>query len=335
MTRAPAPRRAFLFIVARFANANAGAAMSNVVIESDRLRLEIVPALGGGVADLSLRGPLGFFFPLWRRARSDAAYFNDLASYTLAPWSNRIAGAAFEFEGRVHRLRADWPDGTAIHGIAKSRPWKILDRSPFSARLGFDSRGFGDMNWPWPFTSVIRYELDGAALVTDLSIRNVGDSPMPAGCGFHPYFMRTLWDLRDEVRVGARTGGRYPCSGMLPTGPARPDEITAHLGAGQPLGTLDLDDVFAGFEGGAEVVWPASGVRARMECSGNLGHAVVFTPQHRREGGGPLPWFCLEPVSMVNDGFNLMGRGQAGTGVAVLEPGESVDFSWRLAVEDL
>jgi aldose 1-epimerase len=309
--------------------------MSSIVIQSERLRLEVVPGLGAGIADLSLKGPLNFFYPLWRRARADATWFNDLASYTLVPWSNRIARAAFTFAGREHRLRADWIDGTAIHGDAKARPWTILDRSPFSARLQFDSRAFADVNWPWPFKSTIRYELDDESLATDLSITNLGDSPMPAGCGFHPYFMRALWDQHDDVRVGMRTTGRYPCNAMLPTGPAHADEITAHFASGQPLGTLDLDDVFAGFDGKAEVLWPASAVRARFECSPNLAHSVVFTPQHREGGKGPLPWFCLEPVSMVNDGFNLLARGWKDTGVVVLPPGVSAEFSWRMYVESL
>ena len=42
--------------------------MPSIVIASERLRLEIVPELGAGVADLSLKGPLGYFYPLWRRA---------------------------------------------------------------------------------------------------------------------------------------------------------------------------------------------------------------------------------------------------------------------------
>jgi aldose 1-epimerase len=35
-------------------------------------------------------------------------------------------------------------------------------------------------------------------------------------------------------------------------------------------------------------------------------------------------FFCVEPVSHANDGFNLMARGIEGTGVQVLEPGQTL-----------
>jgi aldose 1-epimerase len=53
------------------------------------------------------------------------------------------------------------------------------------------------------------------------------------------------------------------------------------------------------------------------------------------EAGRPAPWFCLEPVSMVNDGFNLIERGQGGTGVAVLGPGEAIEARIAISVTGL
>ncbi len=314
--------------------------MGRVRIENDRHSLVVDPALGAGVADFSVRAPSGEFVALWRRAPEGATWWNDLASYLLAPWCNRIAGGVFEFEGRRVELPRDWKDGTAIHGVVKDRPFAILDRSPVSARLLFDSRGHTDSAsvraWPWPFTCTLRYELDERALTHDVAITNLGDSAMPCGVGYHPYFARTLWDPGDEVVVRMNVEGRYPCDAMIPRGPALADEVTAHFASGRPLGTLDLDDVFGGCDGKMSVTWPASGVRARFECSPEFGHSVVYSPVERAGGAvRPLPHFCLEPVSMVNDGFNLMARGQAGTGVCVLRPGETMNSRFRVVVESL
>jgi aldose 1-epimerase len=41
---------------------------------------------------------------------------------------------------------------------------------------------------------------------------------------------------------------------------------------------------------------------------------------------------CIEPVSHVNDGFNLLERGVEGTGVRVLAPGETLGAAIRLRV---
>lgn len=288
--------------------------MPEILIENDLLRLRVLPALGAGVAEFSLRSPAGGWQPVWRRTGPSPAWFNDLACYLLAPWSNRIAGAAFMLDGREVRLRPDWPDGAAIHGVVKDRAWTILDRSPASARLAFQSARHADLNWPWPFEAETRYELHDQSLEVELAVINRAEAAMPAGLGFHPFYMRKLWDDRDDVTVRAHLSGRYPAARMIPTGPARADEVTAHLAAGRPLAPLDLDDVFAGFDPQTTITWPASGVRASISASPNLGHTVIYSPPAE-------PFFCLEPVSMVNNGFNAPGPG---SGVRMLRPGESM-----------
>ena len=55
-------------------------------------------------------------------------------------------------------------------------------------------------------------------------------------------------------------------------------------------------------------------------------HLVVYIPPGR-------PYFCVEPVSMIGDGFNLMADGVADTGVRVLEPGETMAGTIRFVVD--
>lgn len=302
--------------------------MPGILIENQRLRLRILREIGAGALEFSLRAPGGAWQPIWRPAPESPSHFNDLACYLLAPWSNRIAAARFPFAGRELRLRPDWPDGTAIHGVVKDRTWTILDRSPVSARLAFESRRHADLNWPWVFDATARYELDEQSLEVELAITNRSDSPMPAGLGFHPFYMRRLWDDRDEVAIRASLPGRYPAAGMIPTAPARADEVTRHLAAGLPLKPLDLDDVFAGFDPATTITWPASGIRASFTVSPNLNHTVIYSPPAQ-------PHFCLEPVSMVNDGFNLLAHGQPGTGVTILAPGESRSATMKVLIDAL
>ncbi|MCC6678403.1 MAG: hypothetical protein IT436_14795 [Phycisphaerales bacterium] len=302
--------------------------MPGILIENQRLRLRILPAIGAGAAEFSLRSPRGAWQPIWRPAPESPSHFNDLACYLLAPWSNRIAAGRFTFAGRQIQLRPDWLDGTAIHGVVKDRPWTILDRSPISARLAFESHRHADLNWPWPFDAAARYELDEQSLEVKLAITNRSDSAMPAGLGFHPFFMRRLWNDHDDVAIRASLAGRYPAAGMIPTAPARADEVTRHLAAGLPLSTLDLDDVFAGFDPATTITWPASGIRASFTVSPNLNHTVLYSPPAQ-------PHFCLEPVSMVNDGFNLLARSAPGTGVTTLAPGQSLSATMAIRIDAL
>lgn len=302
--------------------------MRRLVLESELLRAEVVPDLGAGLADLSLRGPGGGWCPVLRRAAGEVGHFNDLACYVLAPWSNRIADAAFGFGGRRHTLRANWPDGTAIHGDVCQRPWAVAQRAPLSASLDIDLGDAQDRNWPWKICSGVRYELGRDSLTAWAWVRNSDTSPMPAGLGFHPYFNRVLFDIRDRVRVRVPKAKRYPARGMIPTGPPGDDEASRRLNEGGRLAT-GLDDVFECPPGwSADLHWDASGVRATVECSPECGHAVVYAPAS--PGGGEAPVFCLEPVTMVNDGFNALARGVPGTGVRVLSPGEQMSMRWSV-----
>jgi len=303
------------------------------LLENEHLHVEIDAALGGAIADLSLSGPGGWRYPVMRRAPARTDWFNDMACYLVAPWSNRIKGGAFGLQGRHVMLHRDWPDGSAIHGAVKNRRWTILDRSPVSARLRCILDGAQGANWPWRCVVEASYVIEGAALRIALAVVNDDHDLMPAGLGIHPFFNRTLWNTQDRVELKAAVSGRYPSRDMFPNGPAAPDAVSASLSDGGSLWGQALDDVFAGFGGEATITWPASGMRLRMTASGECGHLVVYSP--RDERGGHVPFFCVEPVTMVNDGFNLRDAGQPGTGVRLLGPGERLSISITLAMEQL
>lgn len=323
-----------------------------IKIEEGGLSLVIDPAIGAGVRRLDLIGPLakhavqrgaqptsqdqtGVAF--WRPTSGAASHFNDLACYVMLPWCNRIDGGTFDFEGIPRRVKINWPDGTAIHGDTMHRPWRILDRSPLSARLGFDSSDHADFNWPWPIEATVRYEIESlgdsaTAVHLALSVTNRGDTAMPAGGGWHPYFRREIAP-GDRVALQADVTGRYPCERVMPVGLAAMDETARWLATGGELGLRSMDDVFAGFGGNASVRYDRAGLTARWRCSGELSHAVIFSPIDDVRGRRTAKdFFCFEPVTMVNNGLNLLAQGWSGTGVLRLAPGETMSASWTMTV---
>lgn len=311
-----------------------------IQLAADRLRLSINPRVGASIADFSIQGPAKYAYPIMRHASPKETNPSAHGSFLMAPWCNRIAEGKLRFNGREHTLRCNGSDGHAMHGDVRDRPFTLLDRTPTSARLEFDSRAPGGpggaaVNFPWPFVVRARYDLSPGALEIELSVHNVGDSPMPAGCGHHPYFMRRLWSERDVLNVHCPVHGRFPLAKGIPTGPAAPDELTRRLGVMQPAPEEHIDTVLDGFTGHASLHWPASGVAVEFACSSNLGHVVFFTPVSdgfAARGGGPLPFIALEPSSQVNNGFNLMAEGKTGTGSVVLAPGEALETTMRLTV---
>ena len=153
-----------------------------------------------------------------------------------------------------------------------------------------------------------------------LEVTNTGDGPMPAGIGLHPYFERTdgvtlragldhVW-LPDERKIPQRRVAL----------PAAWDFTRALR-----LAPLDLDHCFGGWDGRAELHWPETDLTLVIEAPPPLRHLVIYVPP-----GQDL--FCIEPVSHVNDGFNLLERGVEGTGVRILAPGQTLGASVRFRV---
>jgi aldose 1-epimerase len=293
-------------------------------IASDRFRVEIAPEAGASIVSC-LIARRGTWLPLMRPTPPDAVAERRsfaMASYLLVPYSNRIQDATFRFRGRRYRLRPDTADGHAIHGDGRRHAWDVVAQSAGEIRLHLDARRIPDVGFPFAFTSTVRYVLEGDAFHSELSVMNAGAEPMPAGLGFHPYFNRALGQ-GDDVTLETRVAGVYPA--LVPTTPAVALAPEQDFSCGRTLAGLDLDHCFAGWCGAARLRWPATGVEVVVEGSPALGHLVVFTPPGK-------PFFAVEPVSHANNGFNLFDAGHAGTGVRVLEPGETLVATLRLLV---
>ena len=292
----------------------------DLLLELENLRLAISPSAGASITALEIRDPNGRWADVLRRMPIDADDPSAAGSFLMLPWTNRVKDASFSFEGSAYPLIPNHSDATAIHGVGRDHAWSIIDRSPITARLIY--KHDPDAIFPFAFGGVARYEIAPDRVEIDLSVTNLDERSFPAGCGHHPYFHRHLHSDADDVQIAMPVEGRYTCTACIPTGVIEDDEACALLRAGDALGNPGLDDVFTGFGGACVLEWPASGIRCTMSCTDELGHVVVYTP--RAPDGSADEYFCIEPVTMVNDGFNMHAREEPGTGVRVLAPGETL-----------
>jgi aldose 1-epimerase len=293
----------------------------SLVLESDRLRLEIDPAVGGSVLGFeALVG--GVWLPILRPAQRPLARSSNASSFTLAPYSNRVRDGVFRFEGRTYPLRH--PEKHAIHGDVRDRPWRVASRSREDVALEIRSSDFPDFNFPFPVVCASRFRLNGSALTMALRLGNAGSERMPAGCGFHPYFNRALRP-GENVELEFHARGVYPGQTPLPTEPPVAVPPAQDFKRLRPF-TIALDHCFSGWDGRAAIHWPQTGVTLRIEATPRFSHVILYSPPG-------APFFALEPVTNANDGFNLLAAGQADTGVVVLEPGDALEAEVTLRVE--
>jgi len=298
------------------------AAPTPIVLENGQLRLAIVPEIGASVVALEVRTGAGWSAVL-RPTPPEAIAARNVSKtslFLLAPWSNRIEAARFQWRGREIRLRPNTPEGYAIHGDVRHRAFRVVgsDRASVECRLA--SRDVTDFNFPFPLEVAVRYALDGSTFIARLALRNAGSEPMPCGLGFHPYFPRAGAGATDDARVRFVARTVYP---PMPSGAPQPLPPELDFARERVLGACDANHCLGGFGGTARLVDPRGGVRCELAADAPLDHVVFFTPPGQ-------PFYAVEPVSICNNGFNLHADGQAATGTRVLAPGEELAGVLRL-----
>ena len=275
-------------------------------------RLELAPGLGGSIMRFDWRG-----MPLFRTARGLSIL--DVACFPLVPFSNRIAHGRFMAGDREVRLDPNFPGSDhphTLHGFGWLSEWAVIAAQPHSAILKY-SHVPG--NWPWPYRSRQMIELGEEGLRMALSVVNLGDSPMPAGLGFHPFLP---CNAATVYRGLHRAEWQTDAECIPVTCDRHPDAFD--WWDGKPVQSRHVDTAYADREGPLWVVWPDRGVGLLIEPSADLGTTVVFVPP-----GGDF--FCVEPVSHVTDAHN---RSQ-GSELRWLAPGEAMTVELKASARSL
>jgi len=287
-----------------------------IELRSERLRVVISPARGGSLLAMAVRRG-----EEWLDLMPDPGSRG--SSWLMLPYSNRIRDGRFVFEGREHQLAS--AKNHAIHGDVRTRPWKVVEQTPSSLVLVFDSAEVTDFNWPWPVHATVGITLRGDQIEQTVRLENRGETTMPAGFGWHPYYRR--WLTRDgEPVVLQFTAPRIhpdPDADGLPDGPSEPVPEDLDFSTPRELGSQRIDACFAGFDGQATIQWPESGVTLTYACSPNVTHLVCFGPEDR-------PVLAIEPAANANDGVNRLAAGEADSGVIAMAAGDALEASFTI-----
>lgn len=252
-------------------------------------------------------------------------------SYLMAPWSNRIAQGVFEFEGERFQLRKNFPDDTAIHGDVRTRPWTIDFASDVKFIGSLDSTQFSDFNYPFRLKFRHLLELDSNRLRMSLFVENRDARRAPVGFGFHPFFMRSLSPLDQDIMVVLPAAKVYPDRQCIPTAPPVCVTDGVDLRSERFLGNPKLDQCFTGLTGNTvRLIYVGSKVEVQYRMDSVFSHVVVYAPS--RKDGGSEDFVAVEPVTHVNNGFNFYTQGWKGTGVQILEPGQTWGGACELSI---
>ncbi|MEZ4707204.1 MAG: hypothetical protein R3A44_08365 [Caldilineaceae bacterium] len=296
---------------------------NEITLNNGQLRTVLTPAEGAGTLSFDALHN-GQWLPIMPDARQPDCDLG-ASDFLMLPYSNRIENGRFTFAGQTHQLAHG--ERHSIHGDTRQRAWRVTESSSTRLVCIFESSDYQGVNWPWPFAARVTYELDGLTFASEITLWNRGETSMPAGFGWHPYFSRSLTQAGEPVWLQMRVTHVYPDANgnRIPSGPAQPLSTAQDFGAGKELTPdLALDACFYGYDGQGRIAWPESGVALSFDCSPECSHLILYNPAR--------PYFAAEPVTNANNGVNLLAAGDETSGVVVLAPGAELSAFMKLTV---
>lgn len=284
-----------------------------VTLSKDDFVLELDPCAGGAVSAFRHRD-LDLLRPAPERI---GPAFDPLsyAAFMMVPFVGRIHNGQFECDGRAIELQANLPpEPHAIHGHGWRAAWKVESTQADTATLVYNHAADA---WPWDYTARQVFRLTETGLLVDLSVTNQGATRMPAGLGWHPYF------LRDGAQLNV--GTTHVWTPDENTGENAPQTITAvaDLSGGRSVSTLNLDTSFSVEPQPFRMTWSTHTVT--MVFDDIFQFATIYVPPEQN-------YFCVEPISHAPNAVNS-ALPDADSGFRWLAPGETLAGSVELIIE--
>ncbi len=252
----------------------------------------------------------------------------DASSFLMIPYSNRIENGSFTFEGKNYQLRNG--DKHSIHGDARKRKWNYEKVSDSKVVCLFNSAEHENVNWPWPFTAKVEYSISDNSFTSKVSLKNEGNTPMPAGFGWHPYYNRSLTKSNEAVHIQFKTNGVYPDTdgNCIPTGCSLPPSDKLDFSKEKLLDPkVHIDNCYEGYNGKGYILWSESKIKASYSCSPECSHVIFFNPDET--------FFAFEPATNANNGVNHINDKNFNSGTVTLQPGETLTATFAVKVENL
>ncbi len=175
--------------------------------------------------------------------------------HPVRPWSG----------SRTVDLAVNFKDGTAIHGFHYVTPWVVEEVGSYSV-----SGGGGATGWPWPYTGRVELSVDGSTVHIRHSVTNLGDDPMPAGIGIHPWFRTPV-----EVRIPARVAIASNADARAPHEPLSEEfdfRAFRELPRGLDAAWTDIDQPCF------ELLWPQLAISAELRARASTVYVVAASP---------------------------------------------------------
>ncbi|MEQ5837550.1 hypothetical protein [Marinobacter sp. NFXS9] len=285
----------------------------------------LASADGSARAKIALRGAtlLSLTLPTAQGPEPVLGGYNDPADFAaltgarsaiLAPYSNRLAGGQYTFDGVTHAFARRDKDGNSLHGLVMDAAWypvrETADDKSAILELATDQLLAGDApGYPFKLALKTRFTLSRDGLRLDLIATNQGAVSAPVGLGWHPYLETRGRDIRDAHLTLPYHQSVVTDERLIPLpGAASVADLTGtesdFSGEGQNINGQAIDCCFVGMP---QPGWISSrlhdpATHLTLELAQSHGVVQVYTGHslpHRQYDG-----LAIEPNEFMPDAFN-------------------------------
>ena len=249
----------------------------------------------------------------------------------LSPWPNRVRAGRWMLDGAAQQLDITEPDrGGALHGLLQFTDYEAAEQSADAVTLA--ATIFPQHGWPFLLETWVRYRLAPDGLTVTHGARNLSAARAPYATGSHPY-LRVGNAPIAELELTVPASSYFEVDDRLdPIGETDVTGTPYDVRAPQRVGGLAFDTAFGAVQHAnvvddrGDVAWLTApdGSRTTLWQSTAWGYLQVFTTHEMPSADGPIDAIAVEPMTAPPDALN------SGTGLILLESGESWEGSWGL-----
>lgn len=250
----------------------------------------------------------------------------------LIPWPNRLEDGRYRFDGREYQVPLNETQRrNAIHGLLRWLPWHCVLHRPDRVVVG--TRLFPTPGYPFMLDVRIGYALGPDGLTVRMEARNVGDGPLPFGCGQHLYLSPGSAAAVDDAALTFGGGLRILTDPdrELPCGREAVSGTPYDFREGRRIGSLAIDSAFG------DLLRDGEG-RSRARLTGSDGRSVElwagpefpYVQVYTADGlgsGRRRRSLAVEPMTCPPNAL------RSGEEVIRLEPGDSWTGSWGVRLD--
>lgn len=242
----------------------------------------------------------------------------------LLPFANRIKDGKYSFENKEYQLFTNQSgEGHSIHGLLFNKDFSITnliedkDKAKIEMEYSYENETEG---FPFSFVLHLTFILNKQGLNINTKVINTGDSNMPFGDGWHPYFKfdEPIEDISLKIPKSRRI---LVDNRMIPTGEMVEHDSFTSLSL---IGDSAFDTGFVIDDNSdfaiAQIYSKAKdiSINLKQEVGENKYNFLqVFIPPSRNS-------IALEPMTSCTDAFNNK------QGLIVLKPKEVFNASYSV-----